>query len=298
MMMELARATTIAEIDPLRTPAFAPGEIIADAYVVRGILGAGGMGQVYAADDRELQRPVAIKTTRDGGAMLRREAQALAQVHHPNVVAVHRVGMHRGAAFMVMERLFGATLADHMRDREVELDEALAILGGIADGLSALHQAGIAHLDLKPGNVILCANKRVVLVDLGIMVPEVVAGAREPCGTPLYMAPELIECALAPGRACRADFYSFGALAFELLAGEPPFTGVDVPAVLARHLVDPPPDLCAIRGDVPARLGALVRACLAKDAMDRPGTAEEIAWELRAIRARVARDTGRMQLRR
>ncbi|HTJ43619.1 MAG TPA: serine/threonine-protein kinase [Kofleriaceae bacterium] len=297
-MMELARDTTIADLEPPPVPAFALGELVADTYVVRGVLGIGGMGQVYAADDRELQRPVALKTTLDGGAMLRREAQALAQVHHPNVVAVHRVGMHRGVPFMVMERLYGATLADHMRDREVELDEALAILCGIADGLTALHAAGIAHLDLKPGNVILCASGRVALVDLGIMVPEVMAGDRDPCGTPLYMAPELIDRALAPGRACRADFYSFGAMAFELLAGRPPFMGADVASVLACHLVDPAPDLCELRGDAPPRLGTLVRTCLAKDAMDRPAGAEEIAWELRAIRARVARDTGRIHLRR
>ncbi|HTJ44685.1 MAG TPA: serine/threonine-protein kinase [Kofleriaceae bacterium] len=277
----------------MTTEQLSSGEILADAYAVRSILARGGMGAVYAADDLELQRPVAIKTMRDG-AVLRREARALAQVHHTNVVAVHRVGAHRDVTFMVMERLYGTPLSEHIaarrqRSRGFELDDALAILCGIADGLTALHRAGIAHLDLKPANVILCAGGRVVLVDLGIMVPEVIAGDRDPCGTPFYMAPELIDRALVPGRACRADVYSFGALAHELIAGDPPFPGTERAAVLARHLVEPPPDLCAIRSDLPHRLGELVRACLSKLAADRPETAEELAWELRAIAARTSR---------
>jgi serine/threonine protein kinase len=307
-MLELAppstTATAIAPAPPREPPTFAPGELVADGYIIRGMLGAGGMARVYAADEVDLQRPVAIKAAAgDAAALLRREALALAQVHHPNVVAIHRLAMHRGMPLLVMERLYGTPLGDHIaarveRGRTIELDEALAILYGIADGLTALHGAGIAHLDLKPDNAILCAGGRVVLVDLGVMVPEVVAGDRDPCGTPLYMAPELIDRALIPGRACRADFYSFGALAFELLTGAPPFLGPDVTSVLARHLVEPPPDLCARRGDAPAQLGRLVRACLAKEDVDRPAGAEEIAWELRAIRSRLARTTGPLRTQR
>lgn len=303
MLLDPARASTASSIltgdlDTPSGPLLRAGEVVAGCYVIRAVLGTGGMGQVYSADDLDLRRSVAIKTARsDDGAQLRREAQALAQVHHPNVVGVHRVGIHREVPYLVMERLYGTPLADHIgvrceRGRAVEVDEGLAILIGIAEGLGALHEAGIAHLDLKPDNVILCAGGRTVLVDLGVMVPEVIAGDREPCGTPLYMAPELIDRALVPGRARRADFYSFGALAFELFTGVPPFVGTDLASVLARHLVEPPPELCARRGDVPARLGELVRSCLAKHERDRPASADEIAWELRAIRARNARITG------
>jgi eukaryotic-like serine/threonine-protein kinase len=273
-----------AEPPPLRV-----GEILADSYVVRGVLGTGGMGQVYAADDLDLQRSVAVKTASAAATeQLRREAQALAQVHHRGVVTVFRFGVHRAMPFMVMERLYGTSLAELITStaglRPIDVAAAIDLLGGIAEGLAALHDAGIAHLDLKPGNVVLCASGRTVLVDLGIMVPEVTAAPRPPCGTPFYMAPELIEGTLAPGRARAADLYSFGALAHELLTGEPPFIAADITAVLACHLVDEPPDLRALRPDVPPRLAALVRACLEKDADDRPPCAEEIEWELRALR--------------
>src|SRR5579862_8487183 len=166
---------TVEEFERDQLPVmFAPGELIAGTYLVRGVLGSGGMGQVYAADDVELQRPVAIKTngTR-GSAELRLEAQALAQVHHRNVVSVHRFGVHRDLPFLVMERLYGRTLAEHVtvheqRGRPMELDLALELLAAIADGLAALHEAGVAHLDLKPGNVMVTAGRPVVLFDLGI----------------------------------------------------------------------------------------------------------------------------------
>jgi len=285
-----ATQARIADVRPDPGRWFHPGDVIAGTFVVRGVLGAGGMGQVYAADDLDLQRPVAIKTTTIAdGAQLRREAQALAQVHHRNVVSVFRLGSHRGVPFLVMERLYGTTLDELIATRGARrgaIGDDLELLIGVADGLAALHEAGIAHLDLKPGNVILCGGGRTVLVDLGIMVPEVVAGPRGPCGTPMYMAPELIEGALVPGKAGLADLYSFGALAFELFTGAPPFVGGDLTAVLASHLLEEPPELCAARRDLPAALGALVRACLAKRADDRPGSACELGWELRAIRPR------------
>ena len=272
-------------------PSFHVGELIDGGYVIRSVLGTGGMGQVYAADDLDLQRAVAIKTNRADGALLRLEAQALAQVHHRNVVSVHRLGMHRGAAFMVMERLYGRSLLEHICARQLagqptEIEEAVALLAGIAAGLTALHDAAIAHLDLKPGNVMLCAEGRVVLVDLGVMQPEVSAGPRAPCGTPQYMAPELIEGGLTPGRARLADLYAFGALAFELLTGEHPFGDLDPERVLYRHLTEVPRDVRALRPDVPPRLAVLVRTCLSKDPFERPRGAEELSWELAAIAPR------------
>jgi eukaryotic-like serine/threonine-protein kinase len=278
-----------ADLRAMPDPAFSIGEVVADCYMIRAVLASGGMGHVYAADDVELRRGVAIKTAFADRIELQREAQALAQVHHPGVVSVHRFGTHRGVPFMVMERLYGSTVADHIATRLVhrtvtEVAEAIDILIGVIDGLAALHQAGIAHLDLKPANVILCGGGRVVLVDLGIMMPEVAAGPQAPAGTPPYMAPEMISGELSPGRAHHADLYAFGAMAYELLAGAPPFGGGDITSVLARHLVDSPSALHELRPDVPERLTALVHACLAKEPSDRPDGAEWIAWELRAIR--------------
>jgi serine/threonine protein kinase len=275
--------------DEQATGALGIGEIVADSYVIRSVLGAGGMGQVYAADEIELRRPVAIKTNRvDDLGRLLTEAQALAQVHHRNIVAIHRFGRHRGVPFLVMERLYGRSLADHIGARQLtgrptEVLEALELLHGIAAGLDALHAATIAHLDLKPGNVMVCAEHRVVLVDLGVMVPEVTAGPRRPCGTPLYMAPELIEGVLERGRANRADLYAFGALAFELLTGQPLFTQIDPVEIMYSHLVDQPKEVRVLRPEVPERLSRLVAMCLAKNPDDRPHGALEVSWELRAI---------------
>jgi serine/threonine protein kinase len=274
---------------------FATGELVADAYIVRSVLGTGGMGQVYAADDLELRRQVAIKANIiERSEQLRQEAQALAQVHHRNIVGVHRFGVHRGVPFLVMERLYGRTLAEHiaanqLRGRPMDLDEALELLAAIASALAGLHDVGVAHLDLKPDNVMVCAGRRVVLFDLGIMLPEVSAGPREPCGTPLYMAPELIEGTLARGRACRADLYSFGSLAHELLTGRPIFDATDPAAILTCHLLDEPIDPRELRPELPARVAALVQTCLAKHPEQRPESAEEIAWELFAAQRQLPR---------
>ena len=283
-------------------PHFLVGEVIAGAYVVRRILGTGGMGQVYAADELDLRRPVAIKTNHvDRGEQLRLEAQALAQVQHRNVVGIHRFGTHRDVPFIVMERLCGRSLMEHIGERQLrgkpaDLDEAIELLCGVATGLAALHDAGIAHLDLKPSNVMVCAEQRVVLIDLGVMVPEIAAGRRKPCGTPLYMAPEIIEGELRPGCAHLADLYAFGALSYELVTGAPIFYDSDPVHVLACQLVDDPADVRELRPEVPARLADLVRSCLMKAPADRPPDARAIIWELRSIQKRFRRDSGPLSL--
>ena len=298
MVAPEAFANTAADVldeQALDRGRFRTGEVIADAFVIRSILGAGGMGHVYAADELALHRPVAIKVNRpDKSELLLTEAQALAQVHHRNVVSVHRYGVHRGVPFLAMERLYGRTLAEDIaarqgRGRPTELDTAIEMLFEIASGLDALHAASIAHLDLKPGNVIVCAGQRAVLVDLGVMVAEVTAGPRRPCGTPLYMAPELIEGELVPGRAHQADLYAFGALAHELLTGAPIFAGADPVELMHAHLVEVPVDVRELRADVPERLARLVRMCLMKDPDERPHGALEVTWELRAIRSSALR---------
>jgi serine/threonine-protein kinase len=143
----------------------------------------------------------------------------------------------------------------------------------------------MAHRDLKPGNVMKCAGDRLVLLDFGVAVAEVDTSYRETfCGTPRYVAPEAIRGTIAPGQAYQLDVYAFGAMAFEMIAGRPPFAGRSLPELLDRHVSDPVPDLSRIRGETPGELVALVHACLAKDPRERPVSMAAIAWELQGCR--------------
>jgi eukaryotic-like serine/threonine-protein kinase len=296
MAGELVLASTDGDLSARDTePLFEPGEIVSGAFAIRELLGRGGMGQVFAADDLVLMRSVAIKAmplggNNAGGLLLRREAQALAQVRHPGVVAIYATGVHRGLPYIVMERLYGLTMAELIRTRRARDDrfgvgEALDLLIKVADALAAVHEAGMAHCDLKPDNVMVCGGNRVVLLDLGIMMTEIDVGATRTCGTPLYMAPELIEQNVAAGQAHLVDAYSFGAAAYELLTGVPPFDERDLLTLLERHMLAPAPDVRDLRPDVPARLAAIVGDCLAKDPTDRPPRMDAVRWDLSAIHA-------------
>ncbi len=266
----------------------APGEHIGD-LVVGALIGQGGMSYVYEAEDVRLRRRVAVKVSTDpleGSAEVVREAQALAAVRHPGLPIVHALGTHRGITYMVMERLYGVSLeADLDRLRraggQFPLEDALDVLIALADVLAHVHRAGMAHRDVKPANVMLCPHGRVVLLDFGIAVPEVIARDLRVCGTPRYMAPELIAGQVQTGRAHLLDIYAFGAVACELLTGRPPFDAPSIVEILDRHLDGDMPDLAGDRPDLPAELVAIVLGCLARDLDDRPPSIEAVGWELR-----------------
>ena len=269
-------------------PIFRVGDLLGGAYEIRGVLGSGGNGQVFEAHDRLLNRRVAIKAAWPSdprlGTLLRREAQALAAIRHPTLVTVHALGVHQGTDYFVMELVPGVTLEDHLtRHRKtggpLSVDEALDILISVAEGLAAVHRAGIAHRDVKPGNIMLAPGNRVVLTDFGLVVPEFAAGS-EFMGTPTYMAPETILGAVRPGSAHLVDTYALGVLAFELVTGAPPFDAANVAAVVRQHVEAPVPEVTG----VPPKLGALIQEMLAKDPDLRPQQLEGVVWRLRALR--------------
>ncbi len=270
-----------------------PGEVVQGIYEVLRPLGRGGMAEVWEAFDRSLRRRVALKVPREPALTeaLKREAEALAAVRHPSLPTVYHLVERAGLPCVVMERLYGVSLEEHLRQRaadgaEFQVVEALDILIALADVLSAVHSAGIAHRDVKPANIMLGPRNRLVLLDLGIFVPECVGGRNETVGTPLYMAPEAVIGRVEPGTAHLVDVYAFGVVAYELLAGRTPFRGESVPEVLLAHLDEDPPPLTSLRSGLPPELPALVAQLMAKRPMERPQGMEAVLWALRDMRPR------------
>jgi serine/threonine-protein kinase len=273
---------------------FEVGQILDDAYEIRAVLGAGGMGEVYEAHDRALNRRVAIKVVREhvSSDYLLREGRALAAIRHPGVVTVHTMGRSHGVAFLVLERVQGLSL-DHLiderraRGERFEIAEAVDLLVAVADALSVVHRAGLAHRDVKPANVMLAPGGRVVLMDFGLVLPHADrAGHRSVAGSIDYMPPEALSGEVVEGAAHLVDVYGLGVLAFELLTGILPFDRRDAKDP-KRVAVRPVPKIAAHRSDVPKALEALVHQLLASDPNERPQTAEAALWQLRALRSRI-----------
>jgi non-specific serine/threonine protein kinase len=280
-------------------PGFA--EAIADRYRLGPELGEGGMATVHLADDLRHGRQVAIKITRAeaageaGPERFLGEIRIAAGLNHPNVLPLFDSGVAAGRLFYVMPYVAGESLRARLkRETRLPVEDALRLTREIAGALGHAHRRGLVHRDVKPENVLLSEGIALV-ADFGLARPaapasldtnadtQVDAGARTEAGmvlgTPLYMAPEQ-----ALGRTDldgRADQYALACVAFEMLAGEPPFGGTTLAEVIARHLGEPPPALSARRPEVPAELSAVITRALAKSPADRwasmAGFAEALA---------------------
>jgi eukaryotic-like serine/threonine-protein kinase len=280
---------------PDSRPVLALGEVVGDVYEVRALLGAGGMAEVYEAHDRILNRRVALKVVRPGidSEYLLGEGRALAAIRHPGIVAVYTMGMHRGVAFLVLERVSGLSVDRLLNERRARgerfgVGEALELLVAVADALAVVHQAGLAHRDVKPGNVMLAPAGRVVLMDFGLVLPHADReGHRSVAGSLQYMAPEALCGEVAEGAANLVDVYALGVLAFELLTGVAPFDGTEAADLYRAKTRGRTPSAREHRTDVPVALDALVAQLLAPEPTDRPAGAEAALWQLRALRARV-----------
>jgi len=273
---------------------FAIGDVLSGAYEIRAVLGRGGMGQVFDAHDLGLVRRVAIKANfPEIGAefSIRNEARALAAIRHPGVVGVYALGCHQGIDYMVMEHVSGVTLATHLErlGESMTMTERIDVLVAVADGLAAIHRAGISHGDVKPENILLAASGRVVLTDLGL-----VRAAYEPnrgvvAGTPDYMAPEIFSGRQLGTERHLADIYAFGVLAYRVVAGGLPYYGKSAIDVLLAHADAPVPKLSDVML-VPKRLCELVSSLMAKDPNDRPVSMDAVVWQLRAMREELSRE--------
>ncbi|HEX8795276.1 MAG TPA: serine/threonine-protein kinase [Polyangiaceae bacterium] len=277
---------------PQEQGVFNLGELVAGNYEIRSVLGSGGMGEVYEAHDRVLNRRVALKVVRPHIAAdyLLREGRALAAIHHPGIVAVHAMGMHRSVPFLVLERVRGLSLDRMIDERRARgesfgLVEAADLLVAIADALSIVHKAGLSHRDVKPANVMLAPGARVVLMDFGLVLPHADrAGHRSVAGSLQYMAPESLTGDLADGAAQLGDVYALGVLGFELLTGIEPFDGSEPVDLYRAKTRVPLPRVTDHRPDVPVVLADLLAQMMAPEAADRPQGAEAALWQLRTVR--------------
>jgi len=281
-------------------PIFEIGEFIGRIYEVRRVLGNGGMGQVLEAHDHSLDRRVAIKAswpTLDLPA-IRQEARAMAAFRHPTLITVHGIGVHRGIDYIVMERIYGVSLADMLEQRLVSAQpfsaaEAVPILKAVSEGLSVVHQAGIAHRDVKPGNIMLSPDGRVVLMDFGLFLPEFsFSKADMVAGSPPYMSAEALTGQLLPGSGPLVDIHALGVTAYEMLTGELPRMAPTLPELYDVHM-EAVPDIRVLRDDLPEGLSALITEMLAPAAGSRPQSAEHIAWMLDAVLTKAPSDKTR-----
>ncbi len=264
---------------------------LADRYTIERELGRGGMATVYLARDLKHHRLVAIKVLRPelaaalGPERFLREIETAAGLNHPHILPLHDSGEAAGFLYYVMPFVEGETLRDRLnRERQLSLDEALQITRDVADALSYAHSHDVVHRDIKPENLLLEAGHAVVS-DFGIARAIHAAGARTltgtglALGTPAYMSPE--QAAGERALDGRSDIYSLGCVLYEMLAGEPPFTGPTAESILHQHLAAEPPRVTGIRAGVPEGIGQAIRRALAKTPADRFPTALAFAEAVR-----------------
>jgi tRNA A-37 threonylcarbamoyl transferase component Bud32 len=265
-------------------------------YAIVRELGRGGMATVYLAEDRKLQRRVAIKLLHPelaaalGSERFLREIEFAARLSHPHILPLHDAGEASGRLFYTMSYVEGESLRHRLeREPQLPVDEALRILQAVAGALDAAHRAGVVHRDIKPENILLANDPgggpaHPMVADFGIARALTVAGSERltetglALGTPAYMSPE--QGAASDRLDGRSDIYALGCVAYEMLAGAPPFTGPTAQAILARHAVDPVPPLRTVRSKLPTAVEAAVERALAKVPADRFSTAGEFARAL------------------
>jgi serine/threonine-protein kinase len=259
------------------------------SYTLLEPIGHGGMAAVYRARQETLDRIVAVKVLADNLAtsdefMQRfvREARTAANMRHPNVITVHDFGQdERGVPYLVLEYVDGLTLADLM-DAGLEDSRIPDLLDQIAAGLDYAHGRGVIHRDVKPGNVLLTEDGRVVLADFGLAwlmeaaVHLTMSGGV--IGTPEYMSPEQASGLRVDART---DVYALGVVLYEMLTGDRPFSGDSAIAILLKHVQAPVPSLAAVRPDLPPAVDAVVKQALAKDPERRFQTAGALARAFR-----------------
>jgi eukaryotic-like serine/threonine-protein kinase len=269
-------------------------------YHTRELLGRGGMSEVYRGFDLRLRRPVAIKRLRSDmannpvfRARFQREAEAAGKLNHSAIVAIYDTGEECDSTgssipFIVMELVEGRSLRDALSEAgRLQPLRALEVTATLLDALACSHAAGIIHRDVKPANVMLTNTGEIKVADFGIARPEsettgTVTLAGTVLGTPQYLSPE-------QGRGeivdVRSDIYSVGCMLYELLVGQPPFTGDSPLSIVVQHISDVPTPPSATNADISAGIDSIVLKAMAKDPADRYQTASEMKADVERILA-------------
>ena len=266
--------------------------VLADRYEIDTVLGQGGMARVFKGEDRVLNRTVAVKvlSPQFAGdeqfvARFRREAQAAAALNHPNIVSVYDTGSQGDVHYIVMEYVEGRTLRDIIRQEGPLLPErALEITESVAGALTAAHEAGLVHRDIKPGNIMITREGEVKVMDFGIArttTGDTLTQTASILGTASYLSPEQ-----AQGESvdARSDIYSVGCVLYEMLTAGAPFTG-DSPVTIAyKHVRETPVPPSRKNPDVSPAVEAVVMKCMAKNPANRYQSAEELGEDLHRVR--------------
>ena len=265
---------------------------LADRYAIERELGRGGMATVYLARDRKHDRPVAVKVLRPelaaalGPERFLREIKLAARLTHPHILPLHDSGEADGFLFYVMPYVEGESLRDRLtRERQLPVEDAVQIARDVADALSFAHSHAVIHRDIKPENILFEAGHAVVS-DFGIARAINAAGSDRltetglAVGTPSYMSPE--QAAGSRELDGRSDLYSLACVMYEMLAGEPPFTGPTVESVVRQHLTAGAPPVTTVRPGTPPGVALALERALAKTPADRHSTAAAFAEALAA----------------
>jgi len=273
------------------------GTVLDGKYKILRLIGKGGMGEVFEAENLQLKRVVAIKVVRSGArpeALLRleREALIIAAVQHPNICAVHDVGrIPSGGPYVVFERLFGETLAQRTRGRRLSMRALIGIFSQMLSGLQAAHSASIVHRDLKPENVFLVSRvgcePLVKLVDFGfaqdLTMTDTSRRITRPgrqCGTAQYMSPEQLRCQSLDHRS---DLFAVGIMLYEALTGRHPFQARSLVELQMNIVSAAPLPLRVRRPDVPREVEQLIGWTLQRSPSARPSSAIELQGALLAL---------------
>ena len=272
-------------------------------YEIEGLLGVGGMGEVYAARDKRLGRSVAVKVLPEAFqqdpervSRFEREAKVLASLNHANIATLHGLEESEGKHFLVMELVQGETLAERIRRGPVPVEDALRLARQITEALEAAHEKGIVHRDLKPANVKVTPEDRIKVLDFGLAkamqsAPVNAALSNSPTltmaatqagiilGTAAYMSPEQAKGLEADHRS---DVFSFGCVLYEMLTGRPAYSGETVSEILAAVLIKEP-DLTLLPANLNPRIAELLRRCMAKNPKQRWQATGDLRAEIDAI---------------